>query len=246
MKDTIQFVLCAILLVASGITLAQEESEEKYSEGLVSTVGKMGASQTDIDSTPIEGVFEVGTGDGNIFYVTHDGKYVFTGELHSIEENDSRNLTEERRYRDRRELLAQLSLDDTPSFAPKKQTEHIVYVFTDVDCSYCRLLHKNIEGYTEAGIEIRYLAYPRAGRESETYINMVSAWCASDPRDALTKLKKGKRIKLEQCESAVPSHVELGKRFKITGTPSLVLESGQIIPGYVQPDRLKRALASQQ
>ena len=44
------------------------------------------------------------------------------------------------------------------------------------------LLHRNMEGYSEAGIEIRYLAYPRAGKESETYTNMVSAWCASDRR----------------------------------------------------------------
>lgn len=246
MRETAQVVFFTILLTGSGITLANEESDQNYSDSLISTLEKMGASQSEIDSTPVAGVFEVTTSDGSIFYVTQDGKHVFTGELHSIDGRDSRNLTEERRYEDRRELLAQLPIDETPSFAPKKQTDHVVYVFTDVDCSYCRLLHRNIEGYKEAGIEIRYLAYPRAGVESETYINMVSAWCASDPKDALTNLKKGKRIKLEQCESAVLSHVELGKRFQITGTPSLVLESGQIIPGYVQPDRLKRALAQQQ
>lgn len=246
MRETAQVALFAILLTACGLTVADEESATEYSEYLVSTLAKMGASQSDIDSTPVAGVFEVTTSDGGIFYITEDGKHVFTGELHSIDGSNSRNLTEERRYEERRELLAQLSIDETPSFAPKEQTDHVVYVFTDVDCTYCRALHRNIEGYMEAGIEIRYLAYPRAGVESETYMNMVSAWCASDPKDALTQLKKGKRIKLEQCESAVPSHVELGKRFQITGTPSLVLESGQIIPGYVQPDRLKRALARQQ
>lgn len=245
MREFIQSALFAILLTTSGIALVGEESDEKYSEGLVSTLEKIGASLSEIDTTPIEGMFEVGTSDGNIFYITHDGKYVFTGDLHSIDGSDSRNLTEERRYQDRKDLLAQLSIDETLNFAPKKETEHVVYAFTDVDCSYCRLLHRNMEGYADAGIEIRYLAYPRAGMESETYINMVSAWCASDPKDAITKLKKGDRIRLEQCENPVASHVELGRKLKITGTPTLVLENGQVIPGYVPPDRLKRALANQ-
>lgn len=245
MKEFTQSLFFAILLTASGTTLAEEDNEGKYSEGLVSTLGNMGASLEEIDSTPIDGMFEVGTSDGNIFYITDDGKYVFTGELHSIDGIVTRNLTQDRRYEIRRDLIAQLSTDETLNFAPKEQTEHIVYAFTDVDCSYCRLLHRNIEGYAEAGIEIRYLAYPRAGMESETYTNMVSAWCASDRRDAITKLKTGKRIKLEQCENPVASHVELGKKLKITGTPTLVLESGRVIPGYLPPDRLKRELASQ-
>ena len=41
-----------------------------------------------------------------------------------------------------------------------------------------------------AGVEVRYLAYPRAGRESASYAKMVATWCAHDRR----ALKAGSAI----------------------------------------------------
>lgn len=234
----------SLFLLASAIALFGEESANEYSDGLKSTLEALGSSLSAVVSTPVAGVLEIEAPDGNILYITEDGKHVFTGELHSIEGTKTRNLTEERRSLARRELMAQLTKDETLNFAPNGKTEHIVYAFTDVDCGYCRTLHNNIEGYGAEGIEIRYLAYPRAGTNSETYRKMVSAWCATDPNDAITKLKEGESIKRELCENPVDSHMELGRKLKISGTPTLVLESGQVIPGYLPPDRLKQALAA--
>ena len=42
------------------------------------------------------------------------------------------------------------------------------------------------------GVEVRYLAYPRAGLESESYYKIATAWCADDPNEALTDFKNGK------------------------------------------------------
>ena len=44
------------------------------------------------------------------------------------------------------------------------------------------------------GIEVRYLAFPRAGVGSKTYNSMVSAWCADDPNTAITALKARQTI----------------------------------------------------
>ena len=138
-------------------------------------------------------------------------------------------------------LLSKLSADDTLNFPPE-EVKHVVYAFTDVDCGYCRVLHENIEGYKAAGIEIRYLAYPRAGIDSKTYKKMVSAWCSDDPNEAIGLLKRGKSIKQASCENPVEDQFELGKKMRISGTPALILEDGQVIPGFVPPARLKAAL----
>ncbi|MCY3883810.1 MAG: DsbC family protein [Gammaproteobacteria bacterium] len=245
MRTIFQSTVLSIFLSVTGVAVYSEENENEYSDGLKSTLKGLGTSLSEIASTPVAGVFEIEAPDGNILYVTEDGKHVFTGELHSIEGTKTRNLTEERRSHARRELMAGLTMDETLNFAPTGNTEHIVYAFTDVDCGFCRTLHDNIEGYGAEGIEIRYLAYPRAGTKSETYKKMVSAWCATDPNDAITKLKEGEPIKRENCDNPIASHMELGRKLKISGTPTLILESGRVIPGYLPPDRLKQALANE-
>ena len=48
------------------------------------------------------------------------------------------------------------------------ETKSKDYIFTDVDCGYCRKLHKEVPALNKAGIEVRYLAFPRGGLQSST------------------------------------------------------------------------------
>ena len=54
-----------------------------------------------------------------------------------------------------------------------------ITVFTDVDCTYCRALHGDLEELMAYGIEVRYLAYPRGGQAATTD-KMISVWCSDD------------------------------------------------------------------
>ena len=66
---------------------------------------------------------------------------------------------------------------ETIDFLAKKE-KYSLTVFTDVDCGYCRKFHNEIDQYNNLGISIKYLAFPRAGIDSESYTKMVSAWCS--------------------------------------------------------------------
>jgi thiol:disulfide interchange protein DsbC len=103
-------------------------------------------------------------------------------------------------------------------------------------------MHQEIASYNDKGIEVRYLAYPRAGVGSESFNKAVSVWCSDDPKDAITKAKRGEEVPTKQCENPVKDQFELGQQMGVRGTPSLVLESGQMIPGYVPADRLVQML----
>lgn len=234
-----------ITLSCSISAIPQEEESSSAEKTVLDSLQALGLNASKVSATPISGIYEVETNDGNFFYSSEDGKYVLVGELHRIEGTSTTNLTEISRGAMRKELLQDVPLDESLNFAPKEDVEHVVYVFTDVDCGYCRLLHENIEGYKARGIEIRYLAYPRAGKNSKTYNKMVSAWCADDPNVAIAALKRGETIQNKSCDNPIDEQFELGSKMNISGTPALILESGAVIPGYVTPERLERELSLQ-
>jgi thiol:disulfide interchange protein DsbC len=120
--------------------------------------------------------------------------------------------------------------------APKN--EHTITVFTDIDCGYCRKLHEHIDDYGAEGIQVRYLFYPRSGENTPSYDKAVSVWCADDRQAALTAAKSGQRVENKKCMNPVGKHMELGGLMGIRGTPAIVLDTGDMVPGYVEPKRL--------
>ena len=117
-----------------------------------------------------------------------------------------------------------------------------IQVFTDVDCGYCRKLHNEMAQINELGIEVRYLAYPRAGVDSDTHDKMVSAWCAKDRQSAITQLKAGASVPTKTCQNAISDHYGLGQQLGISGTPAIVLADGRLLPGYLPAERLAAAV----
>ena len=115
-------------------------------------------------------------------------------------------------------------------------------MFTDIDCGYCRKLHREIPQLNEMGIEVSYLAYPRAGIGSQSYSKYVSAWCAEDKLGALTLAKNGQEIPAKNCDNPIAAQYELGQQMGISGTPAIVLEDGRLIPGYLNAQKLANAL----
>jgi len=176
---------------------------------------------------------------GEVLYFTEDARYVFQGDV--IEINTGANLTENKRSDMRMHALASLNEADLIVYEPEK-TEHTLTVFTDIDCGYCRKLHRQMEEYTDLGIRIRYMAYPRAGIDSDAYDKAEDVWCAKDRKQAMTDAKNGDAVNSPECDSPVKAHFELGRKLGVNGTPSLFLENGQMLPGYIPPKRLKEVL----
>ena len=127
-------------------------------------------------------------------------------------------------------------------FAPEGKPSYTITVFTDIDCGYCRKLHGEMAGYNAEGIKVQYLFYPRAGEGSPSFAKAVSVWCADDRRTALTDAKAGKSIPDKTCPNPVKEHLELGEKMGVSGTPAIVLENGEMVPGYIPPKRLAAML----
>jgi thiol:disulfide interchange protein DsbC len=201
-----------------------------------------GEKPDSIRPAPISGFHEVSYG-AQIFYISDDARYVLQGELLDLGARE--NVTETRRAELRVGLLQALDVNDTIVFAPKGKTKHVIHVFTDVDCTYCRRLHAEIGEYNERGIEVRYLAFPRSGADTPLYDKMVSVWCADDRHAAMTRAKNGQSVKTAQCANPVRAQLALAADFGVNGTPTLVFPDGSSMPGYVPADQLAAYLDAQ-
>lgn len=225
----------------SAVPLAIAEEEATITAKLRQSMPHLTVSH--VAPSPVAGMYRVEVREkGAVFYVTEDASHLIAGDLYALATTGLTNVTETGRESRRRALLASLSLTDQIIFAPRRQPRATVSVFTDVDCPYCRKFHQHIGELNDHGIEVRYLAYPRAGRHSDTYEKMVSAWCADDRRKALAELKRGKVIAAASCANPVADQAELAEAMDVEGTPTIITTNGRKIAGYLPPLELLREL----
>lgn len=195
------------------------------------------AEITHIGDSPIPGFKEVALG-ARIVYLSNDGKRLIQGALFDIPTRE--NLTQVSESVLRKALLAEAGADRRIVFAAAKP-RHVVTVFTDIDCGYCRKLHEQIADYNRLGITVEYLFYPRTGLGSESFDKAVAVWCAPDRRVAMTAAKAGKVLPPGKCANPVTQDYDLGRRIGLEGTPAIYAANGEQLGGYVDPaDMLAR------
>ena len=131
------------------------------------------------------------------------------------------------------------------TFPAKGEVKHRLLVFTDIDCGYCRRMHSEIELLQENGVEVRYAAFPRAGVGSDSYNKYVSVYCAKDQNTTMTLAKAGETLDAATCDNPVADQYQLGQKLGITGTPTLIFESGDMQPGYAPWNELLKRMNQQ-
>ncbi|MFQ0973851.1 bifunctional protein-disulfide isomerase/oxidoreductase DsbC [Gilliamella sp. CG35] len=201
---------------------------------ITDTMSKLGYENKDlkITNTPVKGLKSVVTPDGT-FYVTDDGKYLTQGPIYNVEGDEPKNIANSTN------LALMKTIEKDAIIYKAKDEKYVISVFTDYTCHYCKLLHENIDQYLNNGISVHYFAYPRAGADSEVGKNMQSIWSVADRKAAFDKAYKGDPI--TPATSDVPyvtQQFNVGRQLGISGTPSIVLSDGQLIPGYIPADKL--------
>lgn len=223
-----RIVLVMILLLAlPGLVHADSDAPRELRERIETLVPSGQASS--VRETPLQDLYEVRFG-AQVFYMSGDGRYVLEGEL--VELDSRQNLTSSARSQGRQEILGDLSEGGMVVFPAEGESRHVITVFTDVDCPYCRRLHDEVAELNEQGVTVRYLMFPRSGEGTPTYDKMVSIWCADDRAQAMERAKAGRSIDENQCETPVREHLRAGQMMGVNGTPAILLESGDMIPGY--------------
>ncbi|TBR43504.1 DsbC family protein [Marinomonas agarivorans] len=229
----LRIILFSVVIMQTSFALA---TEEIIKENL-----RKNLPHYEIESIELHeqsGLYVVALKNGPPLYAAKNGEHFLVGDLYRIDDKEGLiNETEVAKLAQVEEQPA----DEMIIFAAENEKAHIS-VFTDITCGYCRMLHREIEELNDLGISVRYLAYPRAGTHSETYHQMVSIWCADDPNEWMTKAKEGQTVPGNECNNPVNSHYALGQSIGVRGTPTLVLSTGKLIPGYLPAQELAKEL----
>jgi len=189
----------------------------------------------ELTESPIQGVYEAVIAN-RIFHVFVKDNHLIVGEAFNLATGES--LSDRRQNMAIASLVERTSIEDMVVFAAQGETKRYLTVFTDIDCGYCRRFHREVPELNAAGLEVRYMAYPRAGVASSSYDKIVTVWCDNDPQSAMTASKNGENLPNATCDNPVADQFLAGEAAGISGTPTLVVDDGSVIGGYVPAENL--------
>lgn len=222
-------------------TISERNAEQRLIKTLEQHFKNAGitAKISEIKATEVPKLYWVSLEGMPAVYATSDGKYLLQGdilrlgdkELHSV--GDSLQATENKKH------FAKLNIKDLMVYPAKGKTQHIVYIFTDASCPYCHKLHEHMPEINAAGIEVRYIAWPRG----EQFIPaMESVWCSENRQSAFDLAITGAQLPPATCKNPVRDQYQMGLNMGVNGTPAIYNEDGQYLGGYLTPDELKKRL----
>lgn len=121
---------------------------------------------------------------------------------------------------------------------PAEQERYTITVFTDVFCPYCRQLHQNLHQFTDKGITVRFVPFPLT-KESNPVLESI--WCA--PKDQQQFLLDvgmlQMKFKARSCDASIIKDAKaIAKSLNVFGTPSIFLEDGRKVSGFMSPTEI--------
>lgn len=235
-------LLTCLLTVSLLPSAAQaDEVADRLAESLSVNGQKMPVET--VTETPMEGVYHVQLESGEAFYSNADGSHFLVGDLYENGDEGLVNLTEQEQNQERADALAAVPDDELVIFRGADEPKATITVFTDPTCPYCARLHDTIPELNERGIAVHYMAFPRAGMGSQAATTLQQVWCSDNRSEAMTQAKEGEAISsAADCDNPVAGQYDLGKALGVQGTPAIILPDGQMVPGFVPPERLSAML----
>lgn len=234
MKQIINWA-CAALVLTAGTAQAKDttaELKEKINafmlRDVVSQVGK----------TPIANLYEVVLKDGKIIYTDAAFSYIGTGEV--VTTKDKRNITAETRERISKIDFAALPLSNAIKRV-NGSGSRVLAIFEDPNCSYCKRLQKELDALDDVTIYIFLVGV--LGNDSVA--KAKSIWCADDKLAAWNAWISEAKVPAERsCNDVIDANHKLAGEVRLSGTPTIFLENGIRIVGYVSHDKIEAALAT--
>ena len=191
----------------------------------------------EIRKTPMPGVLEVRVGT-DILYTDAEGNFLIQGNL--MDTRSRKNLTEERVEKLTAVKFDELDLKNAITIV-RGNGKRKLAVFEDPNCGYCKRFEQSLLKVDNVTVYL-YL-YPVLGPGSVDKSKAI--WCAKDkPKAWHDWMLNGVSPAPAKCDStAVDRNIALGKKHKITGTPTLVFTDGSRVPGAIDADQVELRLA---
>ena len=234
MNPFLKSTLAATALAAAFGALAQEATIRKNLGERIPNLPKI----DEITKSPMPGLYEVRIGGTDIVYTDAEGNFLIQGNL--IDTKQRRNLTEERIEKLTAIDFGALPVKDAFTIV-RGDGKRKLAVFEDPNCGYCKRFEADLQKVNNVTIHMFLL--PILGKDSMEKSKNI--WCAKDRTKAWTDwMLRDIMPPAATCDtSALTRNVELSKKYKITGTPTLVFADGSRVPGAISAAQLEKLLA---
>ena len=226
-------LLVAGLAVLAGLAQADEASIRKNLAERIPQLKQI----DEVNKTAVPGLFEIRVNGSEIFYVDADANHLIQGNL--IDTKQRRNLTEERI-----EKLSMVAFDSLPAkdgfTIVRGNGKRKLAVFEDPNCGYCKRFEHDLQKVDN--VTIHMFLYPILSADSAEKSKHI--WCAKDKAKSWQDwMVRDQLPKSASCDSAaIERNVELGRKYKITGTPTLVFVDGTRVPGAISTAQVEKYL----
>mgnify|MGYP003440704529 FL=1 len=194
----------------------------------------------EITKTPIPGLYEFRIGT-EVFYTDEQGNHVIEG--HVIDTRTRVNLTQARIDKLTQIDVAKLPLKD--AIVWKQGTgERKLVVFADPNCGYCKRFERDLNNVKD--VTVYTFLYPILGGDSPEKSKNI--WCAKDNtkawRDWMLEGVTPPKV-MGQCDvAALNRNAEMGRKYRINGTPAIVFEDGKRVPGAMNAEQIEKQLVA--
>ena len=232
-----KFFKLTLITAAMLVTLSAFAQEATIRKNLAERVPQL-PKIDEVSKSPMPGLFEIRVNETEIYYTDAEGNYLIQGNL--IDTKQRRNLTEERM-----DKLTAISFDSLPlkdAFTiVRGNGKRKLAVFEDPNCGYCKKFERDLQKVDN--VTIHMFLYPILSADSNDKSKNI--WCAKDKNKAWTDwMVRDVTPKEANCDAAaLARNVELGRKYKITGTPTLVFVDGSRVPGAIGAAQVEKQLA---
>lgn len=194
----------------------------------------------EVSRTPIPGLFEVRLGS-ELIYSDATGSHIVQGAI--IDTRTKTDLTEARINK-----LTAIDFDSLPMknavVIKQGNGSRKLAVFGDPNCGYCKRLERDLMALKD--VTIYNFIYPILGPDSTAKSRDI--WCAKDPakawRDWMVDGKLASKAAANCDTAALDANTELGRKYRVQGTPAVVFEDGTRAPGAIPAAQIEARMVA--
>jgi thiol:disulfide interchange protein DsbC len=194
-----------------------------------------GAVVSNVSKSPYFGLYELQL-DDKLLYTDAKVTYVVVGAIYDA--TSKTNVTEARMRKLNRVDWDTLPLD----LAIKKvkgDGSRKLAIFSDADCPYCKQLEREMKNLTN--VTTYTFLFPIDQLHPDSARKSAAIWCSPDRLKAWDDWFENGKLpeNAGDCATPIKETAELGRKYRMNATPTLVFADGSVVPGALPLDRLE-------
>ena len=233
----IQLIRTMLWLSLLSLGLSAVAQEATIRKNLAERIPQLQAID-EVSKSPMAGLYEVRVNGTEIYYTDAEANFLVQGSL--IDTKQRRNLTEERVDKLTAINFEALPFKDAFTIVRGNGKRRLA-VFQDPNCGYCKRFERDLQKLNH--VTIHMFLYPILSADSNEKSKNI--WCAKDRAKAWQDwMVRDQTPAAANCDaSAIARNIDIGRKFKITGTPTLVFVDGSRVPGAISVAEVEKHLS---